>query len=259
MNDKQEIVPAQNMLSKLKPYLTEALPKNMSADRMVKIAISELKKNPKLNKSTPESICGALMLCAQVGLEPNSLLGKIYLVPFVNKGIAECTIMLGYRGMIELAHRSRKISSIEAAVVYQNDEFLVSRGTSPNIHHVPKWSDRGDVLGVYAVCTFVNGNKQFDIMSKEDVEFVRSRSRSANDGPWVTDTLEMAKKTVIRRLFKYIPSSTIMETALAMDEAGERGEQNLKDVIDGMIINSETGEIESTVKDQASSLVEKLS
>lgn len=237
------------MLNQLQPYLDRALPNSMCSDRLITLAIAELRKNQKLALCSPKSICGTIMSCAQLGLEPG-IAGMVYLIP---RG-TEATILLGYKGMIELSYRSERITSVEAACVYENDEFSMKRGTSPSIDHTPSIYERGPMKGVYAVVTMKNGYKQFDFMNMHDINAIRNRSKSGAYGPWATDMEQMAQKTVIRRLLKIIPSSICVNNAIGLDEAGDRGEQNMDNVVEGMLDD----DVVVDIKSQSESLMDKI-
>lgn len=263
-----QIANVQNLLQKLQPQLLKALPKHLSPDRMTRIALTEMRKVPKLMQCDPMSFCGAIMQCAQLGLEPGGALGHIYLIPFENrkKGVTEVQVLMGYRGMIELARRSGQIVSLSAHEVYENDVFEFEYGLSEKLRHVPSLSERGKLTAVYAVAHFVGGGHQIEVMSKNDVEKIRARSKSGNSGPWLTDWDEMAKKTVLRKLFKYLPVSIEkLQQATALDEQADYGSQDMKDILkentgDEFVIDYDTGEIieEEPIKEQADALAEKL-
>ncbi|MFR1027701.1 MAG: recombinase RecT [Parasutterella sp.] len=137
-----------------------AVPKHLSADRMARIAATELRKTPDLLDTTPASFMGAVMQSAQLGLEPGSALGQAYLVPFnkkdqkTGKWYKECQLILGYRGMIDLARRSGQVLSLSAFAVHEGDDFSYQLGLHPDIHHVPS-CDAGrikkPIIFVYAV------------------------------------------------------------------------------------------------------------
>jgi recombination protein RecT len=213
----------------VKDQLRLALPQHMTADRLARIALTEVRKNPKLAQCDQASFLGAIMQCAQLGLEPGGALGHAYLLPFENrqKRITEVQFIVGYRGMIDLARRSGQILSLEARAVYKADEFHVELGLNPDLRHVPAWEveDRGELQFVYAVAKLKDGGTQFDVMSRADVERIRKRSKASNGGPWTTDYEAMAKKTVIRQLFKYLPVSIELATAVDLDQQADRGQQ----------------------------------
>jgi recombination protein RecT len=208
--------------------LALALPKHVTAERLARIALTEVRKNPKLMQCDQASFLGALMQCAQLGLEPGGALGHAYLLPFENrqKRITEVQFIVGYRGMIDLARRSGQILSLEARAVYDADEFHVELGLNPDLKHVPAWdaAERGELRFVYAVAKLKDGGTQFDVMSRADVERIRKRSKAASSGPWVSDFEAMAKKTVLRQLFKYLPVSIEMATAVEQDERAAVGQ-----------------------------------
>lgn len=246
-------IPAQKMLNQMQPYLDKALPAFMCSDRIIMLALAELRKNPNLNKCTPKSICGTIMTCAQLGLEPG-LSGMVYLIP---RG-EEATISLGYKGMIELAYRSERIVSVEAACVYEKDEFRMTRGTNPTIDHAPAITERGPMIGVYAIVTMKTGAKQFEFMNMADVNKIKGRSKSGAYGPWITDMEQMAQKTVIRRLLKLIPSSVSLNTAICLDEEGDRGEQRMRDIVENILSEKEKNDNVIDIQSQSDKLIDKL-
>lgn len=251
-----KIATVQNLLDKLQPQLMKALPKHLSPERMTRIALTELRKIPQLAECDPTSFCGSIMMCAQLGLEPGGALGHIYLIPYGK----QVQVILGYRGMIELARRSGQIVSLSAHEVYENDTFEFSYGLEEKLRHVPNMKERGAMIAVYAVAHLVGGGHQIEVMSKEDVDKIRARSKTSGKGPWVSDYEEMAKKTVLRKLFKYLPVSIEIQRAASMDEQSEIGVISAKDEIDfDYEIDKETGEIvEPKEINQADALAEKI-
>lgn len=218
----------------IKQQMALALPKHMTADRLARIALTEIRKVPKLAQCNQTSFLGAIMQCAALGLEPGGALGHAYLLPFDKRQKingqwktvdTEVQLIVGYRGMIDLARRSGQIQSLEARAVYAKDEFSVELGLDSNIVHKPAWdeADRGPLVFVYAVAKLKDGGVQFDVMSRAEIEKIRARSKAKDNGPWVTDFDEMAKKTVVRRLFKYLPVSIEIQRAVGLDEQAEVG------------------------------------
>lgn len=193
---------------------------SITPDRMTRLVITSMRRNSYLAQCGPESVVGAVIQAAQLGLEVDNGLGHAYLVPY--KG--DCTLIIGYRGLVELARRTGQISTIFAAVVHENDEFEYALGTDPKVHHVPRTSSRGLPTHVYAVAKLADGATQFDVLSVEDVEAVRKRSPGGakGSGPWATDWAEMAKKTALRRLCKMLPMT--VETAEALEREDGYGQ-----------------------------------
>jgi recombination protein RecT len=250
----------KGLLDKMVPQIARALPKHLTPDRMTRIALTELRKVPKLLQCTPESFCGAIMACSQLGLEPGSALGQIYLIPFGK----DVQVILGYKGMIELARRSGQIVSLAAHEVYEKDLFEFEYGLDEKLRHVPNLSDRGALIAVYAVAKFVGGGHQIEVMSKQDVDKIRTRSKSGNSSPWVSDYSEMAKKTAVRKLFKYLPISIEkLQMATALDEQADLGTQNMHEILssdEDLVINYDTGEVidAEVITQQADSLADKI-
>lgn len=226
--------PIGNLMEKLKPQMAVALPAAMNAERVARIALTELRTNPKLAQAAtnnPASFMGAMLKASALGMEVGNGLGHAYLLPYGS----ETQLIVGYRGMIELARRSGQIESLYAVEVYNGEKFTVSMGLTQDIIHERDFSGMVDmrpenVIAVYAVAKLKGGMVQFDVMTRVQVEAIRSRSKSKNNGPWVTDWVEMAKKTVLRRLFKMLPVSVEVQTktesrsvsleTLANDDAG---------------------------------------
>lgn len=206
-----------------------ALPKSMTAERLTRIVMTECRKVPALMQCNQESFFGAVLQCAQLGLEPGSALGHCYLLPFGNgksrDGRPNCQLIIGYRGMIDLARRSGQIVSINAFCVHEADEFEYELGLHPDIHHRPSpLAERGPVTYVYAVAVLKGGGVQFEVMSRAEIEAVRAQSKAGKSDPWVTHWDEMARKTVVRKLFKYLPVSIEAVRAVEIDEKSDRGE-----------------------------------
>ncbi len=250
---QQPEVPAMESLMRMKPYLEKILPNEMSADRAIMSTISELKNNRDLNSCCPKSICGGILRIAQMGLEIGSVLGKVWLIP--KNG--EATLMLGYRGMLDLIRRSPDVFSIKSACVHENDLFEFEDGSNPHIKHIRKWSDRGALIGVFAIVIMKNGYFQYEMMSVEEVNKIRAKSPGKNSPAWINYYDEMAKKTVIRRLFKTAPSSIETTIALELDEKAEYSDQNLKGALKEFgIEDNESNVID--IQSQADRLADKI-
>jgi len=243
------VVPAYGTLVKMEDLLHNIVPNEMCAKRLIRLFYVELSKNYDLNKCSIDSICGAIMSCAQYGLEPG-IAGMVYLIPRGGK----MTVMLGYRGMLEMAYRTGVISTIKAFTVYENDEFSIELGNKDLITHKRKIGNKGAGIGYYAIVTMKDGEKHFDFMDIDDIERVRLRSKTPNSGPWISDYDQMAQKTVIRRILKLAPTSVNLNAGISFDEAHEYDGQNL-DVIGRAALveaNIETNVFEMQQPKQAS-------
>lgn len=217
----------RDLLDKLKPQLAMALPKHVDVSRMIRICVTTLQRNPDLLACTQESVLGCLFQCAQLGLEPDGLLGHAYLIPFneTKNNRKICTLIVGYKGLLKLARQSNEIQSISARVVYSKDEFEYEFGLEDKLIHRPTHDeDPGEMTYAYAIFRYKGGGYHFDVMSKLEVDGIRKRSKTGNNGPWVTDYDEMAKKTVLRRASKMAPASIEdLSRAIAIDSRSEAG------------------------------------
>lgn len=239
----------------VKAQMALALPKHMTADRLARIALTEVRKNPNLGDADQASFLGAIMQCAQLGLEPGGALGHCYLLPFENrrKGIVEVQFIVGYRGMIDLARRSGQIVSIESRAVYKADKFSVQLGLESNLTHTPAWdqADRGPLEFVYSVAKLKDGGVQFEVMHVSEIVKIRNESQGyktaikygKTDSPWISAFEEMAKKTVVRRLFKYLPVSIELARAVGLDEQVDANLSQDNVMVDMGFVDMETGEI----------------
>mgnify|MGYP000909827057 CR=1 FL=1 len=227
-------------LEQMAPEIQRALPKHLDADRLARIAMTTIRQTPKLLDCNIQSLLAAVMQSAQLGLEPN-ILGQAYIIPYGK----EAQFIIGYRGMIDLARRSGHIESIYAHPVYDQDDFDYEYGLDPKLRHKPAIGDRGQFIGAYGVAKFKDGGYHFEFMPKAEIDKRRGRSKASGNGPWVTDYEEMACKTVIRHMFKYLPISIeIMKQVEHTDETVKHeimpDMTESPDVID---VDIETGEV----------------
>lgn len=240
----------------MRQQIAHALPKHMSADRMTRIALTEMRRVPKLAQCEPKSFMGAIMQVAQLGLEPGNALGHAYLIPFEvsrkqgNQWVKtlEVQVIIGYRGMIDLARRSGQIVSLSARVVREKDNFQYGYGLEETLSHVPyEGADAGEITHFYAVAKLHGGGVQFEVMTAAQVNAVRDKSQGyvgalsnaqkyqkEPDSPWIKNYDEMGRKTVVRRLFKYLPVSIEIQRAVGLDELADAGvSQHNASVIEG--------------------------
>lgn len=258
---------AQRKLSDLKPreqvaYLLEQkkgeiakmLPKTLSVDRLLKVAQIAATTTPALAKCDVPSLIGAIGQCAQLGLEPNTVLGHAYLVPFNTKRkdadgnerwVNSVQVIIGYKGLIELARRSGQIISIAAHEVCENDKFNLVYGLNETLDHTPAMGVRGDVIGFYAVAKLKDGGHVFEFMSTHQINEIREASQGYQQAkkwrkeathPWTVHFVEMGRKTVIRRLSKYLPLSIEFASAVALDASAAAGKEQQVESIDGEFI-----------------------
>lgn len=200
--------------------IAKVLPKFCTPERFVRVLVSATMRTPKLMQCTTTSFFGAALRLAELGIEADGR--RAHLIPFENRkaGTVECQLIIDYKGYAELAMRSGVVSYIHADIVCDNDVFEYSRGELRE-HRINFKQARGKVYAVYALCKFKDGSEKADVMTVEEVEAIRRRSRAGSSGPWVTDWNEMAKKTVFRRMSKWLPLSPEQRDAIDADDGIE--------------------------------------
>lgn len=207
--------------------------KTLTPERMVGLVCAAASRDEKLASCTPLSILRALAQAASMGLEPFDGRNEVHLVPRWNskakggEGAMEATCLPDFRGLIRLAVDTGKVRNIEARSVRKNDIFEVEMGDSPKLtHKLPGFTDRGEIVGFYAIAFYPEGGSTFEVMSLAEVEAIRDRSKDKGGfSPWKTDFEEMGRKTVVRRLSKYLPKKSVeLGNALEVQAKTEAGE-----------------------------------
>lgn len=191
--------------------VAKAIPKHMTADRFIRVALTALTRTPKLLDCTQQSLMKCIMDCAAMGLEPDGR--HAHLIPYGN----ECTLIIDYKGLVVLCRRSGDVASLHADVVCENDVFEYSLGEVTR-HTVDFRKPRGPVYAAYAVATLKDGSRQAAVLTRDEIEAIRARSKAGRSGPWVSDWNEMAKKTAFRRLSKWLVLSPEIREAFDRDD-----------------------------------------
>lgn len=225
-----------HLLTQYKEQIRLALPKHMTPERMIRVALSAVSGNKQLMECDALSIAACVVQSSIMGLEPNALLGESYLVPFKNKklnngrGGYQAQLIVGYKGLLKLVRNTGQLSMVDAQLVYENDVFEYEKGLSPWLKHKRAMTDRGEVIGAWAGYVLKDGAKNFEFMTKAEIIDHRDRySKGAYDsdgnltGAWQATPEWMYKKTVLRQLAKLMPMSVEAQTAVALDEAAEAG------------------------------------
>lgn len=194
-----------------KERIMNALPKHLAPDRMVAVALTCINKTPKLAQCDQNSFFQAMLSLSQLGLEPDGR--RAHLIPYGD----QVQLIIDYKGLVELAMRSGQVSNIHADVVCENDVFEYDMGDI-KVHKIDFKKERGEMYAAYSICTFKDGTRKCEVMSKSEIEKIRNRSRAGKAGPWVTDFNEMAKKTAFRRLSKWLPLSPELRDAFEKDD-----------------------------------------
>lgn len=201
-----------------------ALPSHIPPERFVRVVQTAVITNPDLLNADRVSLLQSSMRAAQDGLLPDGREGA--LVVFKTKAKdgswkAMVQWMPMVFGILKKLNNAGEIDAIDAYLVHENDKehFQYRIGLDPEPIFAPDWwSDRGAVVGVYAVARLKSGARVVEIMNRHEVEKVRAVSRAKDSGPWVQWWGEMAKKTVLRRLSKRLPMSADIDAVMDRDE-----------------------------------------
>ncbi len=212
----------RTLLAKQKEEFGRALSNRIDPDYFVRVALTAINKQPLLLQCTQESLLGCLMDCAQLGLEPDSIRGLCYLIPFNDskRGMV-CTLVVGFQGLLDLAYKHPKVKAIRYNTVRKGDRFDYAEGLQPRLVHVPCDDEEpGDLTHAYAICELDNGGQTWVVMNKRQIMKAKSSSRSANSNysPWTTHEEAMFAKTAVRQLAKRIPKSRELFEALGKDD-----------------------------------------
>lgn len=222
----------RQQIERMHDQFAMAAPRGVEAQQIVRDALTAISQNPDLMACEPRSVLGGLMTMAQLGLRVG-VLGHGWLIPFnqntrVNgqwTKVKKAQLVIGYQGMIALAYRSGMVDRITARVVHANDHFDLEYGLDEHLVHRPAALDRGDPVGYYATVKLRGaGEPMFYHMTHDEMLVYRDRYAMAKTrdgkvvGPWVDNFPDMAKKTCLRQLSKFMPKGTDLAAAMAVDD-----------------------------------------
>lgn len=222
-------------------------------DKECSFALQHLSKNLFLQQSTPESLLVSVLNIAQVGLTLNPVMKLAYLVPRRDwkSNTVICHLEPSYQGLVKLLTDSKSVINVYAHLIYSNDAFEQILGTQNEIIHKPKLGNRGDIIGVYGVGVLQNGDKQTEVMDVSEVNEIRDSSESyksfksgkSKSCIWNDWYDEMARKTVIKRLVKYLPKSNhhaqeLLMKSIDLDNNDHQMNDGQANLIDSLLLTS---------------------
>lgn len=215
-------------LQHMRPKLAQVLPPQIDVDKFIRTASGAIQNNPELAESNKSSLFLACQRAAQDGLIIDGREAALVLFnkKSGNKWEKHAQYMPMVAGILKKARNSGEISTINAYTVGTEDGFEYTLGIEPHIHHVPNLDAEENPLRLtYAVAKLKDGAIQLEVMTKAQIEKVRRSSKSGSHketgepiGIWKAWYDEMARKTVLRRLCKYLPSSTDLDGVLAASD-----------------------------------------
>jgi len=220
-------------LALLKPEIEKVLPAHVTADKFMRVILTAISQNPKLYRADRRSLLTSCIRAAQDGLLPDGREAALVLYRSkervideksgreVERYVDKVQYMPMVAGVLKKVRNSGELLSITANVVYEHDQFRYwIDDAGEHVTHEPNVlaEDRGRFRAVYAIAKTKDGGVYTEIMSRGQVEQVRSVSRAKDNGPWVDWYDEMARKSVIRRLAKRLPMSTDLEQVIRRDD-----------------------------------------
>ena len=224
----------------------------------------------KLLQCAPNALMAEALKAASLHLPLNKQLGQCYILPFKNHGVMTPTLVVGTKGYLQLAMRTRKYETINSDVVYEGELKGYDKVTGNldlsgvRTSNVP--------IGYFAYMKMKNGFSKLLYMSLDEVclyakqysptvKFsekatpatlkelaLKQAASGVSDGVgWYSNFESMALKTVLRRLLsKWGELSIENNDILNIDEAPSAEQQRdeefaeAKEVIE---VDAETGEI----------------
>jgi len=225
-------------LERSKNSITAALPKHLTADRMLRLAVTCWSTTPKLRECTPMSILSSLIVASQVGLEVG-IGGQGYLVPYKST----CTFVPGWQGLVGLLNNTGRATAWTGAV-FEGDEFEFELGSAPRLRHIPgdNFGEPSKLTWVYA-CGKVNGSELPVIEAWPMTRVLKHRDKFNKVGPahYSHGNLEMyARKVLLLQVLKYMPRSIELNNAIAAADAAESGRTSM--VQDGVVLDVDATE-----------------
>lgn len=214
-----------DFMDRYKGQIALALPKHISADRMVRLAMTSFSQNAALQKCDMHSIFASVVIAAQLGLEIG-VGGQGYLVPYKGKA----TFVPGWQGLVDLVSRAGR-ATVWTGAVYQGDRFDWALGDNPFVKHQPEGDadDWKHITHVYAIGR-VNGS-QYPVIEVWTMDRVVRHLNKYNkvganhyalkDGG---QNMEMyARKVALLQVLKYMPKSVEVMRAMEVAQAVDSG------------------------------------
>lgn len=211
--------------------IATTLPAGMSKDRFAAMILATFGKNPSLAKCDPKSLAMAFLKCGQMGFYPGDARNMVALVPYK----AECTVIIQYQGLAELARRHPDVKSINVIQLFKGSGYRlywtddgisldidINLSDLPNPGTVTKETAPEILDGFYAVLTTKNGGRFSDVIGIHEIEYRRKKGASGkgHKTPWDDFYLAMARKSALRKLLLggTVPLSLEAAEALESDD-----------------------------------------
>jgi recombination protein RecT len=235
---KEAPAPQPKGLEKFDPVKERCIRMFGGEDRFLQEAsflLRAVNDTPALQECTPNSITSVLVNIASTGLSLNPVQKLCYIIPRNTKvktpGGADrwekrAMVEPSYMGLMKLATDSGAVRHFEAQVVYKGDEFDFDLVDKKPRTHKPYWSighERGKLIGAYGFAILADGSIIPEHMGADELLKIRSKSDNAGGSIFQDWEGEMARKSLVKRLQKYVPRTEKSEAflqAVDLDNAG---------------------------------------
>lgn len=212
---------------------------NIPPEKFMTLTLNAVKRMPQLLECDPKTLFGAIMVAAELGLEPNTNMGFAHILPYKRKfkkgnvweSVLEAQFQIGYPGWLEIMYRNPKIESIDSGVIYENEEWYFDKGKREPFSHTPlPPSERGENwVAVFAIAWLKDASRpKVIVLYKEDIDKIKALSQGANSeySPWNSTKdpfLWMPRKTALKQLVKELPKTKEIEKVYHIDNVVETG------------------------------------
>jgi len=216
----------RGQLTSMVPQFAAALPSHIKPEKFQRVVMTVVQQQPDLMLADRRTLLASCLKCASDGLIPDGREAALVIFNTKNKD-GSWTKAVQYMpmmaGILKRIRNAGEIASVQAHVIHEHDKFVIRRGINETIEHEPLFpGDRGQPIGAYAVAKFKDGSDPvFEVMDINAINRVRNVSRAKDKGPWVDWWDEMARKTVFRRMAKWLPMDADVDAVIRRDdEAG---------------------------------------
>lgn len=225
----------EGWMAEMSGALKEALPAALPVERFTRMILTNYKATPGLQSCTMPSVLGAALQAAQIGLTIG-VLDQAWLVPYNNRKknpksgewetVREAQLQIGYKGYIQLGHRTGKISHVDRGKVYPGDIFDYEYGSNAFIKHKEMGLEEDHTIPTHYYCIVHMNNGRVKFLVRTHAQIIRHAKKYTDmyvDGQlnrksnWVKNFDAMAMKTVIRELYQTMELSTDVLFALSTD------------------------------------------
>jgi phage RecT family recombinase len=189
---------------------------------------------PRVARCTPASLLQSFLTCARFGLVPDGYEAAIEV-----QG-SQAVFIPTYKGYVRLMYRSGLVESVHAGLIHANDEWTVTPSAPAPDDFVlkirPELSaeERGPVVCAYAFVRmrgggrsqvmFINNQKADEIRDEYSYGYRLAVMNGREDSYWHRKRPEMMRKTALKALFPFVPTSAELVALAEAEDAGHRGE-----------------------------------